>query len=663
MGIVQRWYIYLVSAITLQALTWAVISLFREMVVQRLKTPIESLALMIAVIVVGLPLYLVHWIWAQRNAAGDPEERASIPRLLYLYLMMALFLAPIAISAFGLLKALLHLVFGVSQSGFGARQPVESLWFNLIAIVVLSLLWFYHRFIRSEDEKVVPKTDASSTVRQLYVYAFAATGLLLTGLGSINLILWITTQLDSGPAPVDFGRLYIADVIARLIIGIALWLPFWLFAQRLYQGPEERERTSILRKIYLYLIVFVSVMAVIISATLFLSDLLSQLFNVSSVSGGNNRTALSVIVVSGLAWAYHAYVLRKDVALTISTTEQAMVRRVYLYLVAAVGLASVLVGVVGVINVFIRAVGGSGLIVDLRQLLAIFIAMLIAGLPVWLVNWRRVQIAAADPGPIGQNERSSLVRRIYLYLFLFAATMTILFSAVYVVWQALQLVLGVEASDDFIVNLAQALSFILVAMALWIYHGVILRRESQRVKQETATRLKPIVVAVIDDGDGSLGKAVIKRVSQKVPSATILPIALGPAAQNAIGNDEQLVSPAEILSKAEVIVGPWHMAVAGSAGGLISDSIASDVVSSSARKVLIPTRDDGWEWAGTERWNRDNVAKQVTSMVKQLASDQEVKSKRGLSVGAIAVIILVSLCLLTTVLPPILGGIIGLIFP
>jgi hypothetical protein len=665
MGSVKQWYIYIVSAITLNAVAWAVIYLVRELLIRKLKTPIEVLALMISILVVGLPIYLAHWLWAQRNVTSDPEERESLARLSYLYVMMALFLAPLIISAFGILKALLHLVFSANPTGYGFRPPLQSLTFNLSAAVILALLWFYHQRIRAGDAKILPATDASIIVRHLYIYLFAGAGLIIAALGAGNLIQWITASIAAGPTPVGFGRLYIADVIARLVVGVGVWVVFWLFAQRLFQGSEERERESIIRKIYLYMIILASVLMVVTTSTIVLTDLLERLFDVPSYSppsGADIRLHMSIILVSGIVWAYHAFVLRQDAIHAGGMLQQSMVRRIYLYLVTGIGLATVLTGIAGEISVFIRAIGGPGLIANLKEQMAVFTAMLIVGIPVWLINWRRVQMAAGDPGEKGREERSALVRRIYLYFYLFIATMAILSSAVFIVWQLVQLALGERVGTSLLVNLGQALGFIVTAGALWLYHGSILRRESRQVKQDIAALLKPLRVVVIDDGDGTLGHAVVEKIIENVPSVTVQPLGLSPAAEAAMNGGGQSGSPAKILADAEVIVGPWHMAIAGSAGGLISDSLARSVITSSALKVLIPVRDEGWEWTGVERWKEDDIVKDVTSTVKQMATQQEVKARHRLSVAAIVVIVLVSLCLLTTVLPMVAGLIFSSIY-
>jgi hypothetical protein len=92
---IRRWYVYLVCAVSLQAAAWAAIALGSSFVTS-VSQPVAATAFQIAVIVVGLPLFLGHWLWAQRLAAAEaePQERASAVRRLYVYGMLAAFLAP-----------------------------------------------------------------------------------------------------------------------------------------------------------------------------------------------------------------------------------------------------------------------------------------------------------------------------------------------------------------------------------------------------------------------------------------------------------------------------------------------------------------------------------------------------------------------------------------
>ncbi len=69
------------------------------------------------------------------------------------------------------------------------------------------------------------------------------------------------------------------------------------------------------------------------------------------------------------------------------------------------------------------------------------------------------------------------------------------------------------------------------------------------------------------------------------------------------------------------------MAVAGNAGGLVKEAIAHSVVESPARKVIIPVRDQDWEWTGVERWKFESIVREATSDLKPMSIGQEVKAQ------------------------------------
>lgn len=108
---IRRWYTLIASALSLQVVVWALISLLRGLLPPGTRADIEDLSLGIAVVIIGLPLFLVHWRWAQRSAAGDVEERASTLRRLYLYAMMGSFLAPLVANTDGVIGSFIRAIF------------------------------------------------------------------------------------------------------------------------------------------------------------------------------------------------------------------------------------------------------------------------------------------------------------------------------------------------------------------------------------------------------------------------------------------------------------------------------------------------------------------------------------------------------------------------
>lgn len=626
MATVRRWYIFLVCAISLHSVTWAVIALLRNLFISGSDAPVAVIAFEIAVIVIGLPIFLVHWLWAQQLAGRDMDERESALRRLYLYGALAGFLIPFTANSFDLVATLLWLAAGGKPNdlGFYTYSPTDAIISDLVAMGVLALLWFYHQRVTAADSKAAPETGNAATVRRLYVLGFSSGGVWAVILAIIHLVRWIMYQFGGGEAIRATDLAGLTDEVARLAVGMPLWLLFWRQAQGMFTGQSEEERESALRKFYLYVVVFIAALSAVANATLILAGFFRRLLNLPSM--GDIRGPLPIIIGMGVLWAYHAYVLRGDAALAGEAPRQAGVRRLYLYLIAAVGLAAFLVGLSGDISVLIRSLGGQFFGPDLKEQLAWFTAALIAGLPVWLLPWRQAQVSAVAAGNAGAEERRSVVRKIYLYFYLFLATMTVLSSAVYIVYRLLSIILGAGRGGNLFSDLGQAIAFSIIAIGVWLYHGFAVRGDGQLNKREQTQRLGELRVTVVNVDDGRLGAGLVESLRRELPGLNVNII--GPALNDAAANQ---------LAEAGLIVGPWDMAVAS---GPVSPEFAQAIVASPARKLLIPARVAGWEWAGVDRWNVEAIIQQTVRAVNQILEGEEVKPARPLGAGAIIGIII-----------------------
>ena len=95
-----------------------------------------------------------------------------------------------------------------------------------------------------------------------------------------------------------------------------------------------------------------------------------------------------------------------------------------------------------------------------------------------------------------------------------------------------------------------------------------------------------------------------------------------------------------------MIVGPWTINVPGGGDGAVSPDVALAVANSAARKLLIPTRPEGWEWAGVDRWDTADLVDQTVRAIKQIADGEETKPVRPMNAGTIISIIIGVLFLL-----------------
>jgi len=626
MSSIRRWYVYLISAISLQAVTWALISLLRDLLIPQLNSPRQSMALSTAVILTGLPFFLVHWLWAQRLATRTTDERASTIRRLYLFVMMAWFLDSFIANALDLLGTLLGAEPTASRRAHGLTSS-DAVLYHLLALLILAVLWFYQHRIANADSKAVPETANAAIVRRLYVLGFSAAGLSLTTRATINLLRLIMMQFGSNVIGRTSLGLDFTSEITRLLIGVPLWLIFWRWAQRLYDSLDRREQESALRKVYLYGIVFIGSLGSVTSATGILAGIFRRALGVTSEGEGDIRTFLSAIIALGMLWAFHALVLRDDTTGAQEAPRQAAVRRLYFYLVAAVGLSALLVGLIGDISVIIRSfdVGFGN---PLRTEVSWFTAAIIAGLPVWLLPWRQEQNRALETSPEGASARRSMVRKIYLYLFVFAATVTVLSGTMFIVYQILNGLLISSAPS--LRDLGTWIASVMIAVCVWLYHGFALKGDGRLFSQEQAQRLQELRLVVVDVGGSGFAPSLVAALKQEAPDLELTPIVLPPAGTEGAERSEDATHQeiANQLAQAGLIIGPWTIAISAGVEGAVSPEIAQAVVNSPALKLLVPTRSAGWEWAGVSRRDVEALVRQTIRAIKQIAAGKEVEPAR-----------------------------------
>ena len=256
-----------------------------------------------------------------------------------------------------------------------------------------------------------------------------------------------------------------------------------------------------------------------------------------------------------------------------------------------------------------------------------------------------------EQSPEGVEERRALVRRLYLYFYLFLATMTVLSSTVYIVYQLLSLLLGERSHGNPMRDIGQAIAFTLIGVGVWLYHGSVLRSDGQANRRERADRFGEWKTTVVEIGEGSFGNAVIEAISRVLPGVTPKLIRLPLPIEAA---DETSLSATKQLSVANIIVGPWTIAVTGGSGGIVSAEVANAIYNSPARKLLVPTQTEGWDWAGVDNRNFEALVQQTVHAFRQIVEGEEVKAAKPLGFGASVGIFLGILLLLILIAIPLI---------
>ena len=92
---IRRLYFYLVAFISIEIVIWGLVGLLRSVVDDTVSGGADALAQALALILVGVPIFLIHWLWAQRASARDEEEKTASLRAAFLYAILLGTLIPV----------------------------------------------------------------------------------------------------------------------------------------------------------------------------------------------------------------------------------------------------------------------------------------------------------------------------------------------------------------------------------------------------------------------------------------------------------------------------------------------------------------------------------------------------------------------------------------
>ena len=156
MRTVRRLYFYLVTFISLEAVLWGLIQLVRTYTENFQGTfGTNLLARGLSLVLVGLPVFWLHWSKVQRDAQHEEEEQTSLIRAVFLYGVRLATLVPVFQNLLAIADRTILSLLGISPNlaWIGADQ---NLYDNLIAIVINLLAWFYFgKILQKESESPI----------------------------------------------------------------------------------------------------------------------------------------------------------------------------------------------------------------------------------------------------------------------------------------------------------------------------------------------------------------------------------------------------------------------------------------------------------------------------------------------------------------------------
>ena len=523
---IRRLYFYLVAFISIEVVLWGLVGLLRSIAEDTISGSADALAQALALILVGVPIFLIHWLWAQRASWRDDEEKSATIRAVFFYAILLATLIPVVQNLLSFIDRAL-----VQGAGLGVGRAFivfreQTLADNLIAIVMNGIVAAYFWNILRDEWATLPDKENFTEVRRLYRYIWMLYGLLMTVFGAQQVLRFLLYV--PGDVLGELGREVVVNGVALLIVGAPIWVYSWRVIQDSLVDPAEMG--SILRLGILYLLALGGVITVISTASLVVNAIVTWLLGVDwtfrdfiQQIGG----PISIGVPLGMVWAYYGYWLNRHIAAVGDAVRQAAMRRLYNYILAFIGLVVAFIGVATLFSFIIDMITGTSVLMSdsTRGTLATSLSSLIVGLPLWLVMWRPMQAEAMAQGEIGDHARRSVLRKIYLYLVLFASVIGGMATAVGLVYQLIRVLLGGDAGSGFVDDVLNLIQLLFLFGVVLVYHLNVLRMDGVSTADALADKQSGYSVLVVDSGGGFVDsvRAALTKLGSKVQIITTNP--------------------------------------------------------------------------------------------------------------------------------------------
>jgi hypothetical protein len=348
---VRRLYIYIAAFIGLQMLVGGatqLLTLLGERLIGGAPLTAPEFTAMrlsagVALLVVGGLFWGGHWALARWDA-GQPEGQRSALRRLYGY-------AALLVAAIGALFALTDGL-TIALGGPGAGRRLVELVGPLVYIGVAAVVWAAHWRMLSADRAVIELSGPNATLRRWYLALtlWASLGMAVFGAG---VLIHSLLQRFLFAAPGTAQQL--AGPAAALVSGALLWLPHERWSRRLVRAPgplRADEQGATLRQVYTALVITASLVAALTGLVALLAAGLRAGLGAASWAGAfreETRAAAALVVALPLL-LYHREQLMTTARLSGAAGRVDTARRLISYLMAAVSLAALYMGLGGVLG-------------------------------------------------------------------------------------------------------------------------------------------------------------------------------------------------------------------------------------------------------------------------------------------------------------------------
>jgi len=601
MKTIRRIYFYAVAFISMEIVLWGMIGLLRSVFSDSVGGGVQQLAQALALILVGVPVFGIHWWTAQRSAKNDEEERESPVRTFFLYAILLGLLVPLTQNGLAFINRFLLDIFNIptSRALIGGSQSLSD---NLVAVLMNGFIAAYFLSILKEDWLEISNKAVLTLTRRVYRYVWVFYALIMAVIGVNQILCYIFSFAND--------NYLFANGLSLTLVGVPLWVWAWKSVQDSLR--DSAERASLLRLGVLYflslsgVIVVLSATGIIINE--FLQMFLENTFNFQDFIGATDE-AFAVAIPLGAVWAYYGYWLKENLNTLPSAPRRAALNRFYYYILSLIGLVASFIGVSMLLYFVVDTTFGTNIWGgNLDMHLANSLATLIVAFPLWLKTWRPMQAESLALDEAGDRARRSVIRKIYLYLAIFAGVVGGMIAAVQLISLLLESALG-GMPGDFKDDLLNALQMLILFGGLLAYHWHSLKRDGLIRRETLNEEAKQLTVLIFDaDSETLLNQLAFLMDAEDVAINLIL--------QN----------PAEPIPDADAVILPKSIAFAP------PEMLKGWLRDFNGSKLIVASESDNWF--------RVENPRQIAKSLRQLAEGDAINLRAKSPGWMIAVYIL-----------------------
>lgn len=449
-----------------------------------------ELARNVTFVVVGLPLCAVMFFWTRRKFQSDENESKSFEWDFYLTVISLTALVQCLVA----LRDLLNWVVGVRD--FNGT--------SLANLLVWGAIWYVHWWLHNRFEV--------STHAQGHHIIGAAIGLGISAVALSNLmrgLFDLLFQINRNDLIVKAKDPFL-EATTLLLIGALTWFIYWI------RKCARAERNPLWFAYVLLLGVGGGLIAAVAALSTVLYQVLVWFFGdttstVASEHFKGTSTGLGAALVGILIWWYHQSAIKAS-----ESGKRTEIRRIYEYLMSAIGLFASAVGLSMILVSAMEAITRKTVITGtgaFNTLLAA-ITVLIVGAPVWFIFWNSIQKSLSQTA---KEEYNSPSRRVYLYVLFgiggIAAVVTLLIGVF--------LVLDDVFSGNFALETLRrarvAVAILVSTAAISAYHWSVFKSEQEFYQSRS---VGPHFVLLVGPNDPEIVRVIKEHTGGRVESWT-----------------------------------------------------------------------------------------------------------------------------------------------